>query len=94
MARRTRDLPDFFEPLPLDPIQTATGGRTAPPPAAKKKAGFYLPVALLERFDRKFYELKLAGAAVDNKSSLLEAALNYALEDMERGDESRILQAL
>jgi len=94
MARRTRDLPDFFEPPALDPIQAATGGQTTRPAAAKKKAGFYLSVTLLDRFDRKFYELKLAGAAVDNKSALLEAALSYALEDMERGEESRILQSL
>jgi hypothetical protein len=94
MARRTGDIPDFFEPPAMDPIRTATGGKAARAPAAKKKAGFYLSVELLDRFDRKFYELKLAGAAVDNKSALLEAALSYALTDMERGEESRILQSL
>ena len=59
--------------------------RTASP-VAKKKAGFYL-----NRFNLKFYELKLAGAAIDNKSSLLELMLGFALDDMDKGEESRIL---
>lgn len=58
----------------------------------KKKAGFYLSVGLLERFSRKFYELKLAGLAVENKSALLEAALSFALDDLDKGHKSRLLQ--
>jgi hypothetical protein len=60
----------------------------------KKKAGFYISVDLLERFTRKFYELKLAGIAVENKSALLEAALSFALEDLDKGHKSRILQGI
>jgi hypothetical protein len=60
----------------------------------KKKAGFYLSVDLLERFTRKFYELKLAGIAIENKSALLEAALFFALEDLDKGHKSRILQRI
>jgi hypothetical protein len=62
--------------------------------AAKKKAGFYLSVDLLNRFTHKFHELKLAGVAIDNKSTLLEAALGYALDDMDKGEESQVLQKL
>lgn len=63
----------------------------------KKKAGFYISIDLLERFSRKFYELKLAGAAVENKSALLELALSFALDDLDKGPKSqlqRIIEAL
>jgi hypothetical protein len=62
--------------------------------AAKKKAGFYLSVDLLNRFTHKFHELKLAGVAIDNKSTLLEAALGYALDDMDKGEQSQVLKKL
>ena len=57
----------------------------------KKKAGFYISIELLNRFDRKFYELKLAGAAIENKSALLELALTFALDDLDKGTRSRVL---
>ncbi len=84
--------PDFFEPSPLDPIRSATGGRRTATAVAKKKAGFYLSLDLLDRFERKFYELKLAGAPVGTKSALLEAALEFALDDLDRNPESRVLK--
>jgi hypothetical protein len=62
--------------------------------SAKKKAGFYLSVDLLDRFSHKFHELKLAGVAIDNKSTLLEAALGYALDDMDKGEQSQVLKKL
>jgi hypothetical protein len=62
--------------------------------ANKKKAGFYLSVDLLERFSRKFYELKLAGIAIENKSALLELALTFALDDLDKGHKSRVLQVI
>ncbi len=62
--------------------------------ANKKKAGFYLSVDLLERFSRKFYELKLAGVAVENKSALMELALSFALDDLDKGHKSRVLQGI
>ncbi len=75
------------------PSSTAKSG----PPAAiiaKKKAGFYLSVDLLNRFNLKFHELKLAGVAIDNKSTLLESALGFALDDMDKGEDSQVLQKL
>jgi len=99
-------MPDLFDDHPPDPMETAIGrrqpaaglrppGRKAPTmPEAKRKAGFYLPDELLERFNTRFYELKLAGAAVGNKSALLEAALGYALDDLDRGADSRILKRI
>jgi hypothetical protein len=60
----------------------------------KKKAGFYLAADLLERFTLKFYELKLAGVPVDNKSTLLETALSFALDDLDKGPKSALLQLL
>ena len=60
----------------------------------KKKAGFYLSVDLLDRFARKFYELKLAGAAIKSQSALLELALSYALDDLDKGAKSQVLKAV
>ena len=105
MTTRRNQTPDLFaEHLP-DPVDAAIGGRRPPghrrpqgrraagaAPEAKRKAGFYLSDDLLGRFNTRFYELKLAGAPVDNKSALLEAALTYALEDLDRGADSRILR--
>ena len=62
--------------------------------AVKKKAGFYLSVNILNRFTLKFHELKLAGVAIDNKSSLLEAALGFALDDMDKGEGSQVLKKI
>lgn len=91
--RKPAPRPELFEESPFDPVAAATGTDAAPA-ADKRKAGFYLPVALIERFDRKFYELKLAGAPVANKSALIEAALRFALDDMDHGADSRLLGAL
>ncbi len=60
----------------------------------KKKVGFYISLDLLDRFSRRFYELKLAGIAIENKSALLERALSFALDDMDRGVKSRVLEDL
>jgi hypothetical protein len=48
----------------------------------------------LDRFSRKFYELKLAGVAIENKSALLEVALSFALDDLDKGPKSRQLQGI
>lgn len=94
MTPDPKDLPDFFETNPVDPVQSATGGKKTTPNRPKKKAGFYLTQQVIERFDRKFYELKLAGASIDNKSRLLEAALAFALDDLDRGAQSKVLKRL
>jgi len=101
MPTRRHQMPDLFEDHLPDPMQAATGRRQPakglrPPttPEAKRKAGFYLSDELLARFNTRFYELKLAGAAVGNKSALLEAALGYALDDLDRGVDSRILKRI
>jgi hypothetical protein len=62
--------------------------------SAKKKAGFYLSKEIINRFNFKFHELKLAGIAIDNKSTLLELALAFALDDLDKGEKSRVLQRL
>jgi hypothetical protein len=94
MMPDAKDLPDFFENTPVDPVRSATGTPLGTQAKPKKKAGFYLSLHLIERFDRKFHELKLAGAAVDNKSNLLEAALAFALDDLDRGERSQVLKRL
>jgi len=87
--------PDFFEEHDLDPLATATGNKPPHKKApAKKKAGFYLSEALLERFNRRFHQMKLDGVAIENKSTLLEIALAYALDDLDKGDQSKIGAAL
>lgn len=77
-----------------DSSAAAAKAGPAAEPAAKKKAGFYLSVNLLNRFNLKFHELKLAGVAIDNKSTLLEAALGFALDDMDRGAGSQVLKKI
>lgn len=94
MTPDPKDLPDFFESNPVDPVRSATGGDASPADKPKKKAGFYLTEDLITRFDRKFHELKLAGAAIGNKSTLLEAALAFALDDLDRGAQSQVLKRL
>ena len=101
MAARSKDTPDIFADTVLDPVESATGYEKPPPSphrsidtTAKKKAGFYLSVGVLRRFTFKFHELKLAGVAIDNKSTLLELALSFALDDMDKGKNSRVLKKL
>jgi hypothetical protein len=108
MATGRNKLPDFFSEDGIDPVESATGKRqphtedsaTSAGKAAKtglspkKKAGFYLSLEILERFIRKFYELKLAGIPIDNKSTLLELALAFALDDIDKGAKSRVLHRL
>ena len=108
MAIGRTKLPDFFSEPGIDPVESATGKSQAPAedgqrpsgkdnpsgPAAKKKAGFYLSLNILERFTRKFHELKLDGIAIDNKSTLVELALDLILDDLDKGEDSRVLQKL
>lgn len=98
MATHRKETPNFFKDRTIDPVETATGHGKGTKGlssvcAQKKKAGFYISTNILERFSRKFYELKLAGVGIDNKSTLLELALVFALDDMDRGSNSRILQS-
>jgi hypothetical protein len=101
MATRRKNMPDLFADTSLDPVESATGYQKTPlpsqravKPAVKKKAGFYISVDLLQRFTLKYHELKLAGVAVDNKSTLLELALSFALDDMDKGNNSQVLKKL
>jgi hypothetical protein len=102
MAKQTNKPPDFFEENPLDPVSAASGGNRKNPREGikkavdehKRKAGFYLSAKILDRFNRKFYELKLEGLSIVNKSALLEAALAFALDDMDKGNQSKILSNL
>jgi hypothetical protein len=108
MATGRNKLPDFFSEDGIDPVESATGkpkpltqdkstfsakdAKTGM--STKKKAGYYLSKEILERFNLKFHELKLAGIAIDNKSTLLELALAFALDDLDKGAKSRVLQRL
>ena len=108
MATGRNKLPDFFSADDIDPVESATGNRqpltadngtssgkdAKTGMSTKKKAGFYLSKEILERFNLKFHELKLAGIAIDNKSTLLELALAFALDDLDKGGKSRVLQRL
>ncbi|HSO20849.1 MAG TPA: hypothetical protein VLT88_15400 [Desulfosarcina sp.] len=91
-ASDNKTIPDFFDENRLDPVSVATGRPTAEPAVPKKKAGFYFSKELLDRFNRKFHQLKLDGVPVENKSMLAEMALGFALDDMDRGDASRLLK--
>ena len=108
MVTGRKKLPDFFAEDGIDPVESATGKRKHPNDnsdassrkaaskgtSTKKKAGFYLSKDVLHRFNYKFHELKLLGVAIDNKSFLLEHALIFALDDLDKGAKSRVLKRL
>ena len=110
MASDKKRTPNLLDNNPFDPVNSATGSlaesrivvskkssteeRKKIVGHPKKKAGFYLSVDIIERFNRKFHTLKLAGLAIENKSALLEAGLAFALDDMDKNSKSRILKAL
>ena len=72
----------------------ATGRAASKSAVPKRKAGFYFSEALLDRFNRKFHQLKLDGVPIENKSVLAEMALHFALDDMDRGEASQLLKRL
>ena len=82
--------PDFFEDHGTDPVAAATGTAKSVRQVPKKKAGFYLSVTLLERFNRRYHQMKLDGVPIENKSALLEMALSFALDDLDEGEDSRL----
>jgi len=100
MTKKNKSKPVFFEEGATDPVAAATGGQAAtsqpqaPAAQLKRKAGFYLSQELLDRFNTKFYELKLADVAIDNKSGLLEIALEYALDDLDKGERSELMERI
>jgi len=89
-----KTIPDFFDERRMDPVAVATGGRIPKPEIPKKKVGFYVSEAFLDRFNRKFHQLKLDGVPVENKSMLAEMAISFALDDMDRGAASHLLAKL
>ena len=94
MMSDPKELPDFFDPHPIDPVSSATGSPKTPLSKPKKKAGFYLSERLLQRFNRRYHQMKLDGTAIGNKSALVEIALNFALDDLDKGESSKIGAAL
>ena len=91
-ASDDKKIPDFFEEHRVDPVAVATGHPVNKPAVPKRKAGFYFSETLLERFNRKFHQLKLDGVPVENKSMLAEMALDFALDDLDLQDASRLLK--
>ncbi|MDY6903735.1 MAG: hypothetical protein SWH61_03525 [Thermodesulfobacteriota bacterium] len=104
MMADKNNVPGFEDSSPFDPVRAATGGQNKKnssveesknsSPKDKKKAGFYLSADLLERFDRAFYALKLEGVGVGNKSTLVEKALLFALDDLEKKEKSKVRRML
>ena len=101
MGIKKENTPEFFDDTSFDAVSTATGSikearqnREKKSTADKRKAGFYLSSKILDRFNRKFYELKLEGVSIENKSNLLEIALSFALDDIDRGKDSQVLTRL
>lgn len=87
-----KTIPDFFDETGIDPVSVATGRPVPKPTTPKKKAGFYFSETLLDRFNRKFHQLKLDGVPIESKSALAEMALHFALDDLDRGDASQLLE--
>lgn len=93
-ASEQKTSPDFFENHNLDPVSAATRHSSTGAVIPKRKAGFYISSDLLERFNRCFHRLKLADIPILNKSALLELAMQYALEDLEQGEQSVLLKKI
>lgn len=94
VTRKKNRSPDIFDDNPVDPLAVATRSPRKTAVMPKRKAGFYLSEPLLERFNRCFHQMKLDGVPVENKSALLETALTFALDDLDKGDESVLMTAL
>lgn len=90
MSSKDEPKADFFADDGPDPVAAATGAVGRPAAAAKRKAGFYLPQPLLDRFNARYYALRLAGVPIANKSALLEILLAFALDELEREDGGRL----
>ncbi|NNF99673.1 MAG: hypothetical protein HKM93_09865 [Desulfobacteraceae bacterium] len=93
MVSERNKSPDFFEDHTIDPM-AAAAGTIDKRAVRKKKAGFYLSEDLLERFNRRFHLMKIEGIPIVNKSALLELAIRFALDDLDRADESLLLSAI
>lgn len=93
-ASEKNSSPDFFEDHGTDPVSAATGYGNTKKSRPKKKAGFYLSTDILDRFNRHYHQMKLAGAPIENKSALLELSLAFALADLEKGAQSIIRQSI
>lgn len=91
---RQKNPPDIFDDDPVDPMTVATRSSRIKASPPKKKAGFYISQPLLDRFNRRFHQLKLDGVPIENKSALVEIALAFALNDLDKGDKSILLVAL
>jgi len=87
-----KTIPEFFNERRLDPVSVATGRPAHKTAVPKKKAGFYFSEVLLDRFTRKFHQLKLEGVPIDNTSVMAEMALHFALDDLDRGEASQLLK--
>ncbi len=82
--------PDFFEDHGPDPVDAATGTGEHTRHVPKKKAGFYLSLTVLDRFNRRYHQMKLDGMPIENKSALLEVALTFALDDLDKGERGQL----
>lgn len=91
---RRNEPPDIFDDNPVDPMTVAIRSPRKKAPLPKKKAGFYISESLLDRFNRRFHQLKLDGVPIENKSALVEIALTLALDDLDKGDQGILLAAL
>lgn len=60
----------------------------------KKKVSYYLLETLAELFDKAFYSLKMAGAPLKNKSEFMASMVSFALSDLEKGENSKLLKKI
>ena len=63
------------------------------PKALKKKVGYYLSSATYADFEKIFLDLRLKGWQLD-KSYFVDVLLQFGLEDIRKGKNSRVLKKL
>lgn len=60
----------------------------------KKKVSYYLPEALAESLNQVFYSLKMKGSPVKNKSNLMASIITFALNDLEKNENSKLIKII
>ena len=60
----------------------------------KKKVSFYLPEDLAASLNQVFYSLKMKGSPIKNKSNLMASIIRFALNDLEKNENSKLIRII
>jgi hypothetical protein len=105
MAEGKKRVPNLFDDA--DPVEAAMGQPTpkihsdsiesqrhTPTEVIKKKVSYYFGIDTIEKFDDVYHTLKKEKVPIKNKSALMEALVNFALEDIRKYSGGKIYKRL